>query len=155
MQVVEDHQLSCETREDTSLIEADPLCVELREHATVPRHGNLKNFHQEALPPCLNTSAADLRSSEPYSSAKSGEVICSKSIQKFSMSSDEKSIPNYDQEVDNTLIFEGESNLNLKANHCFSLRAECEHKDDAIVPSIASNKSVQDEVHHDLMDLKF
>ena len=56
--------------------------------------------------------------------------------------------PKCDQEIDNTLDFDGISNLNLKTNHSVNLRAECEKKDASIVTSSGSDKSVQDEVYH-------
>jgi len=67
----------------------------------------------------------------------------------------EKSEPTCDQDVGNTSIFEGASILNLKANQSFSLRAECEKKEAIVVLPSGSDKYVQDEVHHDLTDLKF
>jgi sialic acid synthase SpsE len=71
------------------------------------------------------------------------------------MQHSEKSEPKCDQQVGNTSNFEGVSNLNLKVDHSFNLKAECEKKDATIVPSSISEKSVQDEVYHAPMNLKF
>jgi len=47
MQVVEDDQLSCDTREHTSLSKVDPLRVQLKEIVVVSQHANLKIIQQE------------------------------------------------------------------------------------------------------------
>jgi hypothetical protein len=154
MQVVEDHQLSYETREHTSLFRADPLCVQLKEPATVTHHASLKIIQQEAPSQCVNTSAADHTSFVPCPSAICGEVRCPKAGQNVIQYGD-KSVPNYDQDLDNISSFEGASNLKLKIHHSLNLRAECEKKDVCVVPSSGSDKSVQDKVHHATTNLKF
>jgi len=96
----------------------------------------------------MNTSVGDLRYVESCSSAKCGEVTCSDTIQNFSVQHDENSEQKCDQEIENTSNFEGPSNLNMMATHIFSLQDECEKKDATIVSPSASDKSIQDEVHH-------
>jgi len=148
MQVVEDDQLSCDTRERTSLSKVDPLRVQLKEIVVVSQHANLKIIQQEVPSQCMNTSVGDLRYVESCSSAKCGEVTCSDTIQNFSVQHDENSEQKCDQEIENTSNFEGPSNLNMMATHIFSLQDECEKKDATIVSPSASDKSIQDEVHH-------
>ena len=96
----------------------------------------------------MNTSVGDLRYVESCSSAKCGEVTYSDTIQNFSVQHDKNLEQKCDQEIENTSNFEGPSNLNMMATHIFSLQDECENKDATIVSPSASDKSVQDEVHH-------
>ena len=51
---------------------------ELKEHATVSSHGNLKFIQQEAPSQCLNPSVVELTSLVPCASDKCGEDVCSK-----------------------------------------------------------------------------
>ena len=95
----------------------------------------------------MKTSAEHPTSFVPCSNAICGEVPYPQACQNVGIQYGDKSVPKCDQQVDNTSILEGASNLNLKANHCFSLRAECEKKGVIVVLPSASDKSVQDEVH--------
>jgi hypothetical protein len=45
--------------------------------------------------------------------------------------------------------------MNLKVDHSFNLKVECEKKDATFVPSSISEKSIQDEVYHAPMNMKF
>jgi hypothetical protein len=155
MQDVEDHQLSCETREDTCLFVAEPLCVELKDAAAVPHLSNLKFIHQEVPSHCMNTSDEDPTRFVPCISADCGESTCLKAVQNFALQHGKKSVTNFDQEVGNISNFEDACNLNLKANHSLSLRVECEKKDVCVVPSSGSDKSIQDEVHQAPTNLQF
>ena len=51
---------------------------ELKEHAAVSHHKNLKIIQQEAQSPCLNPSVVELTSLVPCASDKCGEDVCSK-----------------------------------------------------------------------------
>ena len=115
-------------KQDQGECSAAHATKELKEHAPVPHHGNLKINQQEAPPQCLNPSVVELTSLVPCSSDKCGEVVCSKSVQNFSVQHGETSEPKCDQEIGSTSDFEGASNMYLKADQSVNLRARCEKK---------------------------